>query len=340
MRVETLKITQLRNLSALTLDFGQINVIWGPNGSGKTSILEALNLLSTGKSFRSHLKSRLIQFSKDNMVLFARTQDELQNISTLALEKNQVGETKLRHQGFPALPSEIAKLMPIQLLHPHSYELFEGGANPRRQFIDWGVFHVEHGFYAFWQGAQRILKQRNMALKSQLSPQEIALWDKDLVYYAESIDILRARYTEKFIPLFQTLLAGLSDLPAIAVDYYSGWSKDLGLAVQLVERTQADRQAGYTYFGPHRADLKFSVNGVPVQEALSRGQQKILVYAMRFAQARLLAEEQQKYALFLMDDLPSELDLEHQGRIFDLIQDLSQHHQFFLTGVQMKVFQA
>lgn len=342
MAIKHLKINKLRNIASLEISCADaVNVICGPNGSGKTSILEAIAMLSTGKSFRSHLKSRVIQYDQSSLVLFARVKLAGKEIP-VGMEKSLSDETRLRMAGEDVLSiSALADILPVQLLHPHSYELLEGGSKLRRQFIDWGVFHVEHLFYAFWQNAQRILKQRNAALKQRANIEEIQMWDEDLVSIATTLDEMRANYVEQLTPLFEALLAEITTLPPLTLHYYPGWNRDLGLKAQLERRVMQDRDLGYTVSGPHRADLKLSIDGVPVQDALSRGQQKLLVFALRFAQAQLLQQQTEtKRTVFLIDDLPSELDANHQARLFDLITRFAeQQNQFFLTGVSQDSFQ-
>jgi len=340
MSIQQLQIVNFRNISSLNISCdSKINIIYGLNGSGKTSVLEALFMLGTGKSFRSHLKSRIIQYEKPSLTLFTRLIHADDQVKSLGIEKSIAGDTKLRLQSndVPSI-SEFAKLLPLQLLHPHSYELLEGGSKPRRQFIDWGVFHVEHQFHQLWSELQRILKQRNAAIKSQLPRNQIQLWDVELVRLSEAVDCLRQEYCLQLTPIFLQILAQITDIPDVDVTYYSGWSQRLSFAEQLTQRLTADIQSGYTLVGPHRADLKLSVAGVPAQDALSRGQQKLLVFAMRFAQAQLLQQQTSKKAIFLIDDLPSELDMEHQAKLFLLIQQLSETNQFFLTGVQQQNF--
>lgn len=339
LSISELQITHLRNITAVQLECSAgVNVFFGKNGSGKTSILEALSLLSSGKSFRSHLKSRIIQYDQPCLTLFAKAL--LGNHSySLGMEKSQNDETRLRlnNEDIHSI-AKFANLLPVQLLHPHSYSLLEGGSQPRRHFMDWGVFHVEHFFWELWNNARRLLKQRNAALKQQLPFDEVMLWDQDLVVVAESVDEMRQRYIEKFIPYFQAILSEMTTLPIIDLKYYSGWNHEKSLADHLRDRALADRALGYTCVGPHRADVKLSLDGVPIQDVLSRGQQKLVIFALRFAQVKLLEQQMGKQSIFLIDDMPSELDSDHQGRLFDLINHMSQSTQFFLTGVHKEDF--
>lgn len=339
LSISELQITHLRNITALQLECSTgMNVFFGRNGSGKTSILEALSLLSSGKSFRSHLKSRIIQYDQPCLTLFAKALLGSHSYS-LGMEKSQNDETRLRlnNEDIHSI-SKFANLLPVQLLHPHSYSLLEGGSQPRRHFMDWGVFHVEHFFWELWNNARRLLKQRNAALKQQLPFDEVMLWDQDLVVVAESVDEMRQRYVEQLTPCFQAVLSEISALPMIDLKYYSGWNREKTLADHLRDRALADRALGYTCVGPHRADVKLSLEGIPIQDVLSRGQQKLVIFALRFAQVKLLEQQMGKKSIFLIDDMPSELDSDHQERLFSLINQMSQSTQFFLTGVHKENF--
>jgi DNA replication and repair protein RecF len=339
MLLHKLQIIHLRNLKHINLsDLAPVNVITGKNGSGKTSILEAIYILGTGKSFRSHLKSRLIQFDQNVMTLFCKISSHGKFI-TLGIEKSVNDETKLRVQGESvASVAQFAKYFPIQLFHPQSYELLDGGSKPRRAFIDWGLFHVEHEFAAYWNKLQRLLKQRNAAIKACLSSDEITLWDSDFVKLSEIITLMRASYIEQLIPIFNKIINSIFDEININFKFYRGWSEDKPLEEYLQQRLFKDKQLGYTSYGPHKADIRLSYLGTPIQDVLSRGQQKLLVFALRFSQAILLQQQTSKSVLFLIDDIASELDNEHKNKLLKLINEHSKVMQFILTGTNSDVF--
>jgi DNA replication and repair protein RecF len=108
----------------------------------------------------------------------------------------------------------------------------------------------------------------------------------------------------------------------VTISYRSGWGKDIEFAIQLVNALAGDRRLGYTRYGPHRADIEFCVGGVLVKETFSRGQMKVLIYALLLAQACVLAETTGRRGLIMMDDLGAELDSQHIGRLIEKITGL------------------
>tara|TARA_R110000868_G_scaffold158036_3_gene385762 strand:- start:4624 stop:5754 length:1131 start_codon:yes stop_codon:yes gene_type:complete len=328
-----LEIHNFRNINRASLNcHPRFNIIIGENGSGKTSLLEAIHLLALGRSFRSHLKSRIINHESTSLAVFAELTDKEGRHIPAGIEKSVSEDTKLRLNGeTPESIAELARLLPIQLLNPDSYELIDSGPKYRRQFLDWGVFHVEPRFIDVWNKAQRLLKQRNAAIRQQYSQNDILVWDQELVSIAEDLDMMRQAYFELFEPLFHEVCRQIVPIEGIKLQYYSGWDKKLGLLDQLQHRIDRDIALGYTHNGPHRADLRLKLDAVPVQDVLSRGQQKLLVCALRIAQAKLYEAQANVPCIFLIDDLPSELDQHRRGVLLEMLLQMS--GQFFITGV-------
>ena len=148
MSLSHLSLNNFRNIEALTLEpVNGINIIYGENGSGKTSLLEAIYFLSHGKSFRTAKHKNIIQHQQDKFVIHGRK--ALHDLSIpIGISKNQAGETSLKIQGKTSRKiSELAQLVPVQVITPESYSLFFGGPKERRKFLDLGLFHVEHDFF-------------------------------------------------------------------------------------------------------------------------------------------------------------------------------------------------
>jgi DNA replication and repair protein RecF len=340
MRLKKLEIRGVRNIKSLDLDCSPFhNLIHGKNGSGKTSILEAIHLLALGRSFRSHLKSRLINDDSDALSVFSQIQASDGMLIPAGIQKFISGETLLRLNGENTDSiSHFAKAFPVQLLNPDSYELLNMGSKPKRQFIDWGAFHVEHSFYSVWTKADRVLKQRNSALKQQARNEEITVWDLELVNLAAELHSMRQKYLEELLPCINAFIEKLAPFPEVNIEYIPGWDTSSPLEEQLKQNIERDRFLGYTRLGPQRASLSIESSGKPVQDVLSRGQQKTLLFILKFAQAELLSKQKQKNCIFLIDDLSSELDAERRKQIISLIQSFK--GQFFITGVDLTGLEA
>lgn len=331
MQLVRLKANCFRNLAELDIEFSPgFNFIYGPNGSGKSSLLEAIYFLSLGRSFRSSLASRAIQYDAKGFNLFSSILGKCS--TTLGLEKIRKGKTKIKIGNSSNSVSELAKLLPLQLINPNSYHLLSGGPRARRQFIDWGVFHVEPQFLQIWQRFQQVLKQRNAALQQDVPMNQIKIWNLELVEVSNEITTLREKYVEQLTPLITELIKKLLTLQGLSINFYQGWNEKFSLDSILNSSFTRDSNLAYTQFGPHRADLAIKLNGNPVHEVLSRGEQKLLTCALQLAQGLLLKKITSKSCIYLLDDLFSELDLVKQHMFMHLLNSLEA--QVFITAIE------
>lgn len=334
--IKRLQITNLRNLSQVNLSTSCCNIIIGNNGSGKTSLLESIFLLSRGKSFRTHQPSRYIRHQNNFATVFAVFDDE----TRLAIQKQTDASTQLRFNGDTVkTQSQLTRYMPTLLIDPSSMDVLEQGSASRRQLLDWLAFHVKPNFYAQWLSYQRLLKQRNSLLKqtrilTDLQKQQIAAWDAGLAAHAELIHYYRQQVFDEWQPYFLKSIEKL--LPhytkKISVSYQPGFDVTQSLDKILEERLLQDLQQGYTRVGSHRADIHVhwqsdidNKNKVKDQAAnvLSRGEKKLLITALRLSQLPLLQKDKAKtnidvshetldyessVPIVLLDDVTAELD--------------------------------
>ncbi len=333
-QLNQLIVSNIRNLSAVDLNFGsQFNVFTGANGSGKTSLLEAIYLLGIGRSFRAASLQQVISFGFQQCVVRAKIlRNDDQNGLWLGLERSLDGSTQYKVGGNnETSAAELTKVLPIQLIDVNSHLLLEGGPSYRRQFVDWGVFHVEHSFLQNWRLMQRALKQRNSALKARQVPAEI--WNEAFVKYSEAIDIARLGYIQRFSTVFLGLLEQMLGLKGVEMRYNRGWSQEQTLNAVLRDTIQRDLLYGYTTRGPQRADLEVLIDNRPAKEVLSRGQMKIFVCIMLLARAKLLQDAQS--GVFLIDDLHAELDKHSCSLFINAIKDMG--CQVFITGIEAEL---
>ena len=332
--IEKLSVAAVRNINRLDIEpIATVNILHGENGSGKTSILESIHLLASGRSFRTSKLDPLINSDKDEAVVFARLVDGKE----IGLSKSRRQKHHLKFRSEKQSNWEnVARELPCQILDSNSFLLLEGGPKSRRQFLDWGVFHVEHGFVENWRRTKKSIANRNLLLR-QRSPDfsQIAAWDFELSLSAKEVHRARVEYFQLFLPLFLKLYREMNgiDSDALRIDYECGWDADKGLADVLVENRDIDVRYGATQSGPHRADLSLRIGRNRAVDILSRGQQKILVSAMKIAQGLLLSQALDRKCIFLVDDLPSELD--HDNRAAILSQLVSMGSQIFVTCVEI-----
>ncbi len=333
MLFSALRLTNFRSFSEfeLTLDPNS-NVILGPNGAGKTSVLEAIVLLLTGKSFRVRQLNRLIRSECTESTAYGELLNSYGQKITLGVQKTQQKSLIHRLNGENIKrKTDVLALLPVQLICHESFQLLDAGPKYRRKFLDWGVFHVEPDFLQHWQQAQKAIEQRNAAIKAQLSKAQVQLWDEPLITATKAIHTLRERYINDLLPLAQAMIQQWLGVFEIEISYYAGWDVQLPYSAVLKQQYAKDWQYKCTQYGPHRADLVIKANGVPADEILSRGQQKLLVCALKLAQGALLREALDKPCLYLLDDLPAELD---ESRIVALTQTFATlGSQVVITGI-------
>lgn len=314
MSLSRLIIHQFRNINSATLNFNaKINVLVGPNGSGKTALLEAIYFLGLGRSFRTHLTSRVVEHQSKSFTLFSEIQNKNGSIP-IGLQKSKSGETLLKINGsYCKKLANLTQYLPLQLITPEGYTLLSGSPKNRRAFLDWGVFYHDPVFYPNWSRIKRLLKQRNAALKQCKTYNELQVWDNELCLLSEEISRQREAYFELLMPLVKQTLADFLPDFSITSQFFCGWDKNnKSLQDYLIDNFDRDKQIGYTGAGPQKADLRFKINGIPVSDVLSRGQLKLFVYALRLAQGLFLNSFDNKQCVFLIDDFSSELDQNKQ----------------------------
>lgn len=309
MSLSRLLINNFRNLTAVDLELSHgFNFLVGENGSGKTSLLEAIFYLGHGRSFKSHISNRIIHYDHDQFTLFGKV-EEAKHEWSVGIQKSRQGETQLKINGEDGKKiSDLAHLLPMQVITPEGLTLLNGGPTYRRAFLDWGLFHQHSDFYSHWANLKRLLKQRNAALHQVRSYAELRPWDIELAKLAQIVSAMRASYAEALRPeIEQTCQFFLPELE-ISVSFHQGWDKESDYAEILASGFERDRNLGYTMIGPQKADFRFRANGLPVEDVLSRGQLKLLMCALRLAQGEYLMAQKQRPCLFLIDDFASELD--------------------------------
>jgi DNA replication and repair protein RecF len=341
MSLSLISVTGVRNLQPVTLNPSpRINILHGDNGSGKTSFLEAIHLLGMARSFRSTRLNPVISHELSSCTVFGSVQLDNAQTSALGIARDRSGDVKIRINGQSVKSAaELADALPLQLINPDSFRLLEGAPKLRRQFLDWGVFHVEPRFLPAWQRLQQALRQRNSWLRhGTLDGPSQAAWSRELTVASDEIDGYRRDYIQRLKPVFEETLAALLHLEGFKLSYYRGWDKDRELADVLAASIERDRAMGHTQAGPQRADLRLRIANHNAAETLSRGQQKLVVCALRIAQGHLVSEAKRGRCIYLVDDLPSELDDHHRLALCQLLEQLN--CQVFITCVDSNVLQA
>ena len=332
MTLAHLNIHHVRNISTARLVLHpRYNIICGPNGSGKTSFLEAIYLLGSGRSFRTREISALIQQGEPSLTVFARMNTD----ETISIQKSLSTPThvKLNHQSCYR-SSELAHFLPCQTFYQDVFQIIDEGPAIRRSLLDWGLFHVKQSYHEIWKDYRRVLKQRNALLRRKAKWNEFAAWNKLLVEIAMQIDLMRTEYFQAWSETFQFFLNRLTNT-VCGIHYYKGWDrKNVGkdLLFILQEQFDSDLHSQYTHSGAHQADILFDTMALKAKHTLSRGQQKIILMALKLAQSQLIS----KPCVYLFDDIAAELDAMHFERFVEALQGVK--GQFFLTTIETQGF--
>ncbi len=336
MFLRNIRINNLRNLESVSLPrLGDVNILYGKNGSGKTSFLEAVNLLGLGRPFRRSRFMPLIRRQSDTFTVFGELEEREKMTTGLGVQRTRGGALMVHIDEKPApSASALAERLPLQAIDARVFRLLDGLPQERRQFMDWGVFHVKHAFHQHWQQLRRCLKQRNVLLRG--APQDLEqlqLWSSGVVEAAAQVDRLRREWVENFTPVFYEVLGELWQWGGQwQLEYRRGWPEGESLADCLEKDLPGDRKRGYTRYGPQAADLHLGFEGQPAQNTLSRGQQKLAAAALRLAQGVQLFRLQQRRCVFLVDDLSAELDRASRQRLCGVLENTG--NQVFLSCIE------
>ncbi len=343
MSLAELSVTHLRCIEQAQLKIPPgLALIFGGNGSGKTSLLEAIFLLGRGRSFRTRNSERLIQRGQDHLRVIGRVMSSSGQGQGLGFEVTREGASaRIGGRSAQSL-AELSHAFPVQVIEPGVHKLVEEGGYRRRRWMDWAVFHVEPHFGDTWVRYTRALNQRNAALKLQSG--QASVWDPELARLGEVIGESRGRFVTQLQPYWKEAVTALSGLD-VELHYLRGWSHGHTLLDALAASRARDEGRCLTHAGPHRADVAVRLHGRPAREVLSRGQQKLVAAAMTVAQLRLLQEATQTTPTLLLDDPAAELDGERLQRFIEQVMSLrcqlvvtSLHAESRLFGAPERTF--
>ncbi|MCU7960150.1 MAG: DNA replication and repair protein RecF [gamma proteobacterium symbiont of Bathyaustriella thionipta] len=298
------------------------NVFFGSNAAGKTSLLESIFFLSRGRSFLTRNYRQLIHQDSDSALLFAEL-SQLENSSSRLGVQIKPNELLFRiNQQAVKRRYDLWQAFPVHIVAANTFLLLSGPPQFRRNYIDWGMFHVKHSDYDQLLLFQKVLRQRNASLKSQRPESEIKSWNDEYCRLANLITESRVSYIDELSSCLSETIAFCVDFPAVKVNYRQGWKTDLSIEEALASSLMKDKEKGFTSVGPHRADVLFRVNAHDARTRLSRGQLKLLIILLVVSQLTIRQNMSSIRGLLLLDDLASELDPDNFKQILSVILQL------------------
>ena len=338
MSIARVFIKNFRLFRELDLDLNKENLlIVGPNGSGKTSVLEAINLLISRKSIRTRYLKECINDDSEGFSLGLEIINKQEVLTIKAAKqankritiKTEAGNTTVKKENLPI----------VQFIQAKDLRMIEGETELRRDFFNKTMFHVEHSSEIDYKNYKKALSQRNISLKRKASEGELRVWNEAII---DTGNILAEKQKSFFKGIFKKSLeekgkkVGTEDmvLNQINVVFKKGWPDHISLKRALVESTEKDRALGYTSVGPHRLDLKYFINNKLAKSFLSRGQQKLLIILNFFKFNDILVTKNKSGIVYLIDDITSELDQQNLTMVLEQATELKA--QLLITAIRGK----
>ncbi len=317
MRLRSLAVQNVRIHQALSVDFSPgVTVITGSNGSGKTSLLEAVHVAMRGSSFKGSDTDMLRQDAPWWRIDAKTIEDDIRTITfdptRPSGRKRFLVDAKKQYR-----LSEKYKY-PVVLFEPDDLRLLHGSPTRRRQFIDRFITQLDPLYGVSIRRYDRALKQRNNLLKqAAITSDELFVWDVALSEYGAYIIMKRQEFIDT---LNQRLTAVYGSIAKTTDTVRMHYSLDTEISKQrllneLHARSERDRLLGYTSIGPHRHDVLFDFNGTPALSVASRGEVRSVVLALKFLEVDTIEQITGKKPLILLDDVFSELDEHRQAAL-------------------------
>ncbi|MEC7030434.1 MAG: DNA replication and repair protein RecF, partial [Pseudomonadota bacterium] len=301
-----------RNLDIASFPFcPNVTALYGDNGSGKSSFIEALYYLSYGRSFRTSNANALICSDAPAFIIHA---DIVQNgFDYRCSVLREEGKTRAKINASPAPLSHIAKLFPTLFADSDTYRCFMGSSTYRRRMFDWLGFHVKPGYIETARKYNAVLKNRNAALKMC---QDTRPWDALLIQNANELAILRKEIFEEFLVFYDGSQSTF--LKKEAWVFSPGYEAEMDYAVILERNKSKDVAVKRTTEGAHTADWLYQIGGTRAKDVLSQGQQKTAFFHTISAMDRHM-QSVGVIPFLLIDDYSAELDLENRALLHSLV---------------------
>jgi DNA replication and repair protein RecF len=343
MYIKAIKLTNFRNYDEENIVFDEkVNVILGKNGQGKTNLIEGINILSMGKSFRTLIDAEMVGFGKD----FFRVKGVFEKGGeSLSIEMKLAGREKT------FIIDGVEKRKNADLLEnaytvvfsPEDLRIVKEDPDKRRRFMDRELFQLKPLYYVELLRYKKALRNRNLLLKEeQVNEELLSIYDGYLAESGAKIMWERAIFAEKLNEVSHAIEDRITGgKESLTVCYESNIRQEETRDAQreqieavLAENRERDLERRSTSFGPHRDDLKITANDIDLRHFGSQGQQRTAALSLKLAELKLIREETGEDAILLLDDVLSELDEERQrylihsferNQLFITVADLSEN---------------
>jgi DNA replication and repair protein RecF len=332
--IRQLRAELWRNLEPLRLEPAQgLTVLFGSNGQGKTNVIEAIYFLASLRSFRTSRARELVRSGEPGPARLAGVVESGGLTREVTVDVGEGGRTAMLDGKAVRGAAAIFGALSVVLFVPEDLLLARAAPAVRRRYLDLAVFNVERGFYREASAFQRVLKSRNALLRGgRLSPALLDTYDEQMARTGAPVVVRRRALVAELAPRMDALFRALhGDIP-VTLRYRSdarveaaGDEAAVGGALLegLARQREVDLRRRFTGFGPQTDDLEVGLAGRPAREHASQGQLRSLVLALKLAELGNVADRRGDAPVLLLDDVPSELDPERRGFLFEMIGSLS-----------------
>jgi DNA replication and repair protein RecF len=330
MIVRSVTLSHLRNHTATTVQCARdVTVITGRNGSGKTSILEAVSLCAIGRSFVPVPDTALVQTGHDGYAVAVKAERDTGAPYAVNVVSREGTRRKIESTfGSNLSTRDLIGAMPMVALSPDHKGVTFGPPAERRSFVDAVMAQCTTRYRDLLYEHRRLLKQRNAALadlqKGLGSREMLTTWTDAIIACGTEITERRRRFLADLEPIVAAAYEDVSGgAERVSITYEPGAdASDVELELEI--------RRGVTLFGPQKDEIAFALDGRLVRETASQGQHKSLLIALAIAECTLLEERTRERPVVLLDDLFSELDRQRGERVLQRV--LSMGMQCFVTS--------
>jgi DNA replication and repair protein RecF len=354
MHIVKHSLKNLRNHISTELNFHKsLNIIYGLNGAGKTTILESIAISSLSKSFMPAADMTLINNDSDYYYISSEARTDLENNYKISITFKKGSRKQINSSIADNLyPKDIIGEMPVVILYPDNKSITFGSPGDRRDFIDKLLSQASRVYMKSLMDYRKILKQRNNLLSQVKSGyfndwEQLNTWTDQLLSNAAELIIKRRDMIKDFAPVFlehyekvaeNSEIVGLKYVPDSPDEFpvennYSKEEIHLLLVQKQKKLNEEEKRRGVTLLGPQKDEIEIRVNGGVAKDYASQGQHKSLLIALKFAEFRYLKEARGETPIILLDDIFSELDSNRSSQALQMVLDTSA--QAFITATEI-----